>query len=408
MNYSLFKKEQIEDIDLAGLSKFTCQSCGLYKDVITEKMPPYGDFRLKILNVGEAPGQTEDERGKPWQGKAGLRLQHEYQKLGVDLFEDCLNVNSANCRPPRNRAPTNNEIACCRVQVVNPTLKKYAPHTIILLGGIAIESIIGQHWKKDLGAVSKWRGLTIPDQTLKAWLCPVYHPSYIEREQARDEVATIWRQDLERAIDTIHKKLPIFGDPRDQVVLLRGDDDITTILERIARGEEGDLVAFDYETSGLKPQAEGHRIVCASVATEEHTYAFMMSDGIARAWCRFLKSEIRKVAHNLKFEDTWSKVIFGVDVQNWFWDTMLAAHVLDNRRGITSLKFQTYMCFGVAGYDATIEPYLESSEKKASGNSFNRIEQAITDLGENEVLAYCGLDSLFTKLLAVKQIGAIV
>lgn len=408
MSYGLFRKEHLENVVLSGASKFSCQSCGLYKDALTTKMEPFGLFRKRILCCGEAPGAQEDKIGKPFQGKAGTRLQKEFNRLGYSLFGDCTCINSVNCRPPDNRAPKPNELACCRMQVVNPTIARLNPHTIILLGGIAIESILGQYWKKDLGTVSRWRGLTIPDQTLQAWICPIFHPSYVERESTRPEVTTIFRQDLARALDTSTRKFPKLGNPRDQVTLLHTEDEICTVLDRIVDGREGDLIAFDYETSGLKPQMEGHRVVCTSIATEKRTYAFMgpTTDDEVYCWKRLLTSKIKKVAHNLKFEDAWSKVIFGVDVRNWVWDSMLAAHVLDNRKGVTSLKFQTYLHFGVAGYDTAIEPYLEGIDKKC-GNSTNRIDLAIQELGANEVLMYCGLDSLFTRKLAIQQMETI-
>lgn len=384
----------------------SCASCGLYKDALSPKIKPYGEFGRSLMNIGEGPGETEDKRSKPWQGKVGRRLKRELRdSLGVDLFEDCVNVNSVNCRPPKNRAPTDHEIACCREVMVHPAIREHQPHTIILYGGSAIHSVIGSRWRKDLGPVAKWRGWRIPDQELNAWICPTFHPSYIERESDRDEVLTVWKQDLQAALETLDLPFPSYPDPSGTIVLLHDEEDILSVLKRIARGEEGDLCAIDYETTGLKPQADGHRIVCASIATARDAYAFMgpRSQAVKNAWCRILRSrKIRKVAHNMKFEDTWSKVILGVDTNNWAWDSMLAAHVLDNRPGISGLKFQIYINYGIVGYDAAIEPFLYAVDPK-DGNSMNRIDEAIKKLGEDEVLTYCGLDSLFCRRLAVSQ-----
>ena len=79
---------------------------------------------------------------------------------------------------------------------------------------------------------------------------------------------------------------------------------------------------------------------------------------------------------------------------------MIAAHVGDNRSLITSLKFQTYINFGVADYDSHIESFLKGRDSK-NANSINRIEE----LDIQELLHYNGLDSLFGYLLAEKQIG---
>ncbi len=111
--------------------------------------------------------------------------------------------------------------------------------------------------------------------------------------------------------------------------------------------DEG-LAAFDYETTGLKPHARGHRIKCASVAfSPDVVYAFMMpgKKKDREPLIRFLRNRhIKKIASNIKFEEQWSNVRLGTEVKGWHWDTMLNAHVFDNRPGhITSIKFQAYV-----------------------------------------------------------------
>ena len=64
-------------------------------------------------------------------------------------------------------------------------IEKYKPKVIILLGGSSLLSMIGYRWKKDLGGITKWRGWTIPDRDFKAWICPTFHPSYVDRKQEK-------------------------------------------------------------------------------------------------------------------------------------------------------------------------------------------------------------------------------
>ena len=368
-------------------------------------MPPFGEFKRRLLNIGEAPGGTEDTLGKPWQGKAGNRLKRGFAKVDISLFEDCLNTNSINCRPPKNRSPSDFERACCHSKIVHPTVARHSPHTIALFGGSAMSSILGQRWPSNLGPISKWRGYRIPDRELNAWVCPTFHPSYVERERDREEIETVWIEDLRGIVSTLDQPLPTWEDEATQVKILSTDDDVGTVLKRIIRGEEGDLIAFDYETTGLKPHASDHEIVCISVATKPNTYSFMTprSDEVLKYWGQLLRSKrIGKCAHNMKFETMWSKVILGVDVHSWVWDSMLAAHIVDNRAGITSLKFQAYVEFGVVGYDKLIGPYLKGTDVK-DGNSKNRIREFIDKYGEREALIYCGLDSLFCLRLSLRQ-----
>ena len=116
--------------------------------------------------------------------------------------------------------------------------------------------------------------------------------------------------------------------------------------------------------------------------------------------------DIGKMAHNIKFEETWSVVRLRQPVKNWVWDSMLAAHVLDNRPGVTGLKFQTYVNFGVIDYDSEVAPYLKAPTK--GGNDFNRIYELLKKPdGEEKLLRYCGLDAIYEYRLAMLQMNKI-
>lgn len=101
---------------------------------------------------------------------------------------------------------------------------------------------------------------------------------------------------------------------------------------------------------------------------------------------------------NCKYEDTWTSIVLGYNVKGWIWDTMLTAHVLDNRPGITSLKMQTYLNYGTIGYDNKISKYLDSNSK--DDNAFNKVGDAPLP----ELLLYCGMDTMFTHRLYLDQV----
>lgn len=391
-----------------GTKPLSCASCGLYKRALSPKMEPYGEGGLRILNVGEAPGEDEDRRGKPWQGKVGRALRKTYRRIGVDLFSDCWNVNSINCRPPDNRDPSNHEINCCRQQIVNPAIERLQPHVIVLFGNAAIQSVIGARWARDLGGVQRWRGWAIPDRDLGAWVCPVYHPSFVQRYDD-EEAWTVWTEDLQNAIGCAHAPLPTFDNEREQVTIVRDEAELARLLKKARK--RADRIAFDYETTGLKPHAEGHEIVCGSFAMEpDQAYAFRMpapDSRCGRLWAELMQDPtVSKMAHNLKFEELWTREVFGVSVQGWEWDSMLAAHILDNRKHVTSLKFQAYVQFGIVDYSSDIEPWLKGDEKHGA-NSFNHLHKLIDKHGDRQLLEYNGLDSLLEFRLAMDQMDEI-
>jgi len=396
MPQGFFSKKETESISAVDGQIHSCASCGLYKDCMNPKMKPYGKGEKGIMVIGEGPGRIEDERGKPWQGKAGKLLKRGLRKLGIDLYKDCISLNAVNCRPPNNRTPTTQEIDHCRSVLVWDALKKYMPKVIIVFGGSALQSIIGHRWGGST-AITKWRGQTIPDQTLKSWVCPVFHPSYLMRKGRPTDMMNIWLDDMERAIQKTEEKFPRYSTPEVRIV-----EDLSFLEDYPEK-----LSAFDYETTGIKPHAKGHRIVTASITdSADYAWAFKMPKKNERRlplrkWLN--NKRIPKIAHNIKYEDQWSKEILKVPVRNWEWDTMLASHLLDNRRGTNGLKFQTYARFGIMGYEEDVSQYLKSSDKHGD-NTKNSIQKLMKSRsGVKKLLKYNALDSAFEYRLAMEQ-----
>jgi len=392
-----FSKKETQSLQRPDGKMLSCPVCGLYKTALSPRMQPHGNFKKGILNIGEAPGETEDRRGKQWQGKAGKVLKNAYAKLGIDLFDDCLNYNAVNCRPTKdggNRTPTQLEIECSRKNVL-AVINQYKPKVIVLFGGVPLISIIGHRWNEALEGINKWRGFQIPDQDFKAWICPTLHPSFVMRSENNKGIETIWLQDMKKAIELVDIPFPIYEQPEINII------DNLNVLNEI---KPLSTIAFDYETTGLKPHATGHRIVSASVAVSSNkAYTFLMPKkaNLRKPFVDLLKNRsIKKVAQNMKFEHNWSKEILHTTVKNWHWDTMLASHILDNRTGITGLKFQTYINFGIVDYSSTVNKYIRAKES----NDLNKVKQYIkTEKGKQELLKYNALDAIHTYRLFEQQ-----
>lgn len=388
-----------------------CRKCGLHRSAISHpQIKPYGAFKKRIMIVGEAPGEEEDRAGRPWQGPAGRLLQAELKRFGIDLFQDCISYSSVNCRPTTirkgravNRDPSNKELLQCRNLVLR-AVYSLKPSLLILLGGLAVQSVIGARWSKDLGGVNRWRGFTIPDRELKTWICPSFSPSTIEEidDSRRVPYLTVFRQDLQRMLAKLEEPLPQWEDEKKQVVIVEDTGDLVRLL-RDAR-----LVAWDLETTGLKPyDTSVHKILAAAFCpSEDVSYVTPYPD--MRALKRILYDDrIKKIAQHDKFDSMWAWVYGGYEPRGRVWDTMLASHVEDNRPGITGLKFQAYVRFGLVGYDDLMEPYLQGSNRKDT-NSTNGLEEAMRrpDL-RKEALLYCGVDALLTRRIALQQMEAL-
>ena len=390
---SLFSKTQGQSTLIFGKKPLTCVSCGLYKNANSPKMKPTGNFKKQIMLIGTAPSYYDDRDGVHWSDKYGQYLKKALKDIGVDLFDDCISINAINCHPG-DKEPSPHEIGCCR-RIVMKAIDNYQPKVIIALGTYALTTLIGHRWKKDLNTIEKWRGFVIPDQDLKAWVCPVYAPDFIIKNDAVADV--LFRNDLLKIKAVISKPW--------QRLKKYEIDYITdlSVLDTITSS----LVAIDYETTGIKPHAPGHQIVCVSIAdTPDHAYVFMMPKSKKKRapFIRLLANVfIAKTGQNIKFEETWSTIILGQSIANWEFDTQLASHQLDSRDGVTGLKFQTYINFGVIDYTSEVDEYLRSNDE--SGNAFNKVLELVQSAeGAKSLMKYCAQDTIYQYRLALIQI----
>jgi len=73
---------------------------------------------------------------------------------------------------------------------------------------------------------------------------------------------------------------------------------------------------------------------------------------------------------------------------------------------VSSLKFQSYVNFGIVGYDDEITSYLQSNDKSA--NAMNKIYELLEKPGGKEkLLTYNGYDAVLTLRLATQHIHQI-
>lgn len=388
-----FSKNKFESV--SG-KKFSCISCGLYKQCTTPKIIPIGENKKRIMNIGEFPSRTDDEQGSVFSGKFGRILKSEYAKHGIDLFKDCININALRCHPHTELTTSKktSAINSCRKYVLE-AIEKYKPHVIVLFGDLAVKSVIGHRWKKDLGTIAKWRGFLIPDQDFKSWICPTISPTFVSESEL--EVEVIFSQDIKRIAGIVREPVPIYKEPEIHYI-----DDLS-ILNEIKHG----TISFDYETTGIKPHAEGHQIVCASVAvTKDKVYTFLMPEKKKRKpFIDLLKNgAVYKIGHNIKYEDNWTNVRLRTAISGWKWDSQLASHIIDNREGITSLKFQTYVRLGIVDYDSEINPILQSVDNTSNG--FNKLVEYVKDPDNaKKVLKYCAYDSINCYRITEQQLN---
>jgi len=359
-------------------------------------MKPFGRGERRVLVVGEAPGETEDVEGIQFVGKVGSYLRDMLDRVaGVELHQDCWTTNALICRSSGNKITSEMMIDHCRPNLVD-TVEHLEPDVILLLGFAAVKSLIGGVWNDNPGPISRWAGWRIPSQKPNAWICPTYHPSYILKRHDEVLEATF--------LQHLHEAFELRGRPWDkvpnyeqQVEVLFDVVEAARILREMAR--RGGRVAFDYEANCLKPEYPGAQILCASACWEgKKTIAYPWQGEAIEATKELLHADnCYFIASMLKFENRWTNWAFGRGVRHWLHDTVIGAHVLDNRRHISGLKFQAYIYLGMPAYDEVIREFMQSQE----GSKLNLLKEEVE---LRQLLLYCGTDTLMEFLVADKQI----
>lgn len=160
-------------MDLDHLEEKTrnCNNCHLRKTcrgVVFGEGNPLSPLML----VGEAPGQNEDEQGRPFVGKAGQLLDKILLAAGLPR-ESVYITNIVKCRPPGNRTPTLAEMQTC-LPWLRQQFTLIRPRFIVLLGAAATQGILGQDF-----TIGKCHGQWFIRKDVQ--IMPTYHPAAVLR-----------------------------------------------------------------------------------------------------------------------------------------------------------------------------------------------------------------------------------
>jgi len=167
-----------------------CTRCGLSNG---RQHIVFGDGNpdADILFVGEGPGQTEDEQGLPFVGRAGELLTQMIEKgMGI-ARSDVYICNIVKCRPPENRNPLPDEVAACR-PFLDGQIAAVKPKVIVALGKPAAGLLLG----RDV-AITRIRGTWHDYRGIP--LMPTLHPAYVLRQYTAENRRAVW-EDLKAAL----------------------------------------------------------------------------------------------------------------------------------------------------------------------------------------------------------------
>ena len=148
-----------------------CRKCGLCESR-TQTVFGTGNDRADWMIIGEAPGQSEDQQGEPFVGRAGQLLTEMLRAIGLKR-EGVFITNILKCRPPNNRDPSADEVAACH-EYLQHQIAWVKPKIILAVGRVAAQNLL-----KTDQPLSRLRGSVhhLDDTPVIV----IYHPAYLLR-----------------------------------------------------------------------------------------------------------------------------------------------------------------------------------------------------------------------------------
>lgn len=184
-----------------------CDKCRLHI-YRRRAVPGEGRAAKGVMVVGEAPGEKEDEEGRPFVGPAGRQLTQTLAKLGIDRENDVFITNVVKCRPPENREPLDDEITACLPYLI-AQIKAVKPRLIVALGMYSARTLLSLAGRRvdKLGDI-RGRCYRAAVAGVETTICATYHPA-----------ATLYNPRLRKAFEGDLAKFLGKGGGRDRGLL---------------------------------------------------------------------------------------------------------------------------------------------------------------------------------------------
>ena len=393
-----------------------CQTCGYSKMLSTIGIPGYkqetvvGRGEKGILIVAEPRTLSEIRQGAKYE-KSPIGQELRFRAMPfIDIFNDCWIIPASQCSPVKKSGGSvvddekPKRVGYCKAWI-EKTITDLKPKTVILMGDFAIRT-----WFSDsrMDYISEYHlsDRAIPDHKHNVWILPIMGFNTPYSKTREEGMNNVFDNSFKRALAYADIPLPPFVDYDNKVRILTEYEDVVRQLQHVI-DTKPEWFDFDYETNTLKPQTAGAILYSISwMADDDYAYSTPVDgwghfsppqqDNIHKLLCKiFADNDIKKSAHNLHMENSWTTYYLHEPIGNWGWDSMVGAHMLDVRKGTKGLKFLSFATFGFGPYNERIKPYLENTDD----NGINHIHEA----DKMGLLHYGGLDSLFGRMLRQRQ-----
>ncbi len=169
------KQELIDEI-VAQVQ--VCRKCRLWQHA-KNPVPGEGNLDASLMLIGEAPGNQEDIKGRPFVGSAGKLLNTLISVTGLKR-EDVYITNIVKHRPPENREPKADEIEICTSSYLDRQIQTIKPKIITTLGKHSTKYILSK-MDVEVKGLAEFRGRIYTERLfgVPVRIIPTYHPAAV-------------------------------------------------------------------------------------------------------------------------------------------------------------------------------------------------------------------------------------
>lgn len=349
-----------------------------------------GPSNAKLAAVGEAPGADEERLGRPFAGASGQMVDDLLSQHGLPRNQVYV-TNVCKIRPPGNDIKELHLLGKSIndfIPQLQEEIRQLNPNAILAFGNTALQALTGYH------GIEKYRGSIMPCNFHSCKVIPTIHPASILHAESDGRMRS-WKDliyigwDVARAIKESMKEE---YEPVSRNLLVCRS---ALNLDRFIRLYRGPYVSVDIETFKTIP-------ICIGLAFDSHNaisipfFNFAQDklnpDGMTRSdviscWQMVAEIlydlEIAKIGQNFKFDQRLlmncrnDEVPFGLKVNSFFFDTMLAFRTLYPELPAT-LQFQTSVLTEEIYYKDEGKEYNPKKDKFERLLLYNAKDAAVT------------------------------
>lgn len=340
----------------------TCNLCDFCKNTERPELMGRGHKGAKIMFVQDSVTELESRKGIQFFGKSCDELRATMKDAGIDV-SDIYWTSVVKCPlPEENWKLSIKESKECSVTLF-AEIQVIDPDIIVPTGKISLKYILN---RSDI-TTARGKAFEVEISDRKRIVLPIIHPRHALKKP-------MYKSLIKKDVETLSELVEVGMKDVSEINYRKLETAEAAIAELDRMEQEAEWICFDLETTGLSPFEEKSKIVCISLTDKTHAGCVIplyhhespitgaALDKVVARLRKFLENpDIKKIAHNGKFDIKWLDASLNIKVANFCFDTMLAHYLcISEEQGTQGLKGLAWEFTDMGGYDNALDEFKQT------------------------------------------------